>query len=168
MRRPFPVQPRGPRRIGPRATILLLACPKVAPDWELAAVQALIKPQLGDAIRYRSGEQPWRAQNESVVRDVCRAIREQLGYDIDLTFPPGGEYHFIASVQRRSIEEAKALAMLISRRLPEVWVVLGKLFVRNGKFYRREFGYKLKLVPATNMHLRRDIRSAIRKLLAEE
>jgi hypothetical protein len=58
--------------------------------------------------------------------------------------------------------------MLISRRLPEVWVVLGKLFVRNGKFYRREFGYKLKLVPATNVHLRRDIRAAIRKLLAEE
>ena len=168
MRRPFPVQPRGPRRIGPRAPTLLLACPKTDPDWELAAVQALIKPQLGDQIRHRSGQQPWRPGDEPIVRRTCQEIEQQLGYAVDVQFPPVGEYHFLASVQRRSFEEAKALAMLVSRRLPEVWLVLGRLFVRNSKFFRRELGYKLKLVPATNVHLRRDIRSAIRKLLAEE
>ena len=85
-----------------------------------------------------------------------------------MRFSLAGEYHFLASVRRESVEEAKALAILLSRRLPELWLVLGKLFVRNGKFYRRELGYKLNLVPATNVHLRRDIRAAIRKLLAEE
>src|SRR5688500_9312737 len=109
MRRPFPVQPRGPRRIGARAPTLLLACPKVDPEWELAAVRALIKPQLGDQVRYRSGEQPWCPEDEPNVRRACHDIGEPLGYVIDVQFPPVGDYHFIAVVQRRSFEEAKAL-----------------------------------------------------------
>ena len=140
----------------------------MAPDWELAAVQALIKPQLGDRIRYRSGEQFWRSENEAVVARALHDVAAQLDMHVDVQFPPAGEYHFLASVQRESVEEAKALAIVISRRLPELWLVLGKLFLRNGKFYRRELGYKLNLVPATNVHLRRDIRAAIRKLLIEE
>jgi hypothetical protein len=66
------------------------------------------------------------------------------------------------------LDEAKALAMLLSRRLPNLWLVLGRLFVRDGKFYRREFGYKLNLVQAHDVHLRQDIRAAMRRLLAEE
>jgi hypothetical protein len=168
MKRPFPVQPRGPRRIGPRAPTLLLACPKTAPDWELAAVQALIKPQLRDRIRYRCGRQAWEPENDATVRRTCTDIAAALGYEVDVHFPTSDEYHFLASVPRRSLDEAKALALLLSRRLPNLWLVLGRLFVRDGKFYRRELGYKLNLVRARDVHLRRDIRAAIRKLLAEE
>jgi len=127
-----------------------------------------MKPQLGDRIRYRSGQQDWHSDNESIVRRTCADIAEILGYELEFQFPPSEEFHFLGSVPRRSLDEAKALAMLLSRRLPNLWVILGRLFVRDGKFYRREFGYKLNLVPAHDVHLRRDIRAAIRKLLAEE
>ncbi len=58
-----------------------------------------------------------------------------------------------------------ALAQLISRRLPELWFVIDRLFVNDGMFYRRQFGYKLNLVPASNVHLPRAIRAALRGVI---
>src|SRR5687767_15860243 len=54
--RPLPNIPRGPRRATrSSASSLLLACPRLSPEWELSALRALIKPQLGSRIRHRNG-----------------------------------------------------------------------------------------------------------------
>jgi hypothetical protein len=45
-----------------------------------------------------------------------------------------------------------------------VWITLERLFVRDGRFYRRERGYKFDLVEATNVHLSRATRAALRGL----
>ena len=58
-----------------------------------------------------------------------------------------------------------ALALVLSQRLPDLWFVLDRLFVKAGRFYRRERGVKLNLVPATNVHLTRAVRGALRDLL---
>jgi len=44
--------------------------------------------------------------------------------------------------------------------LPERRV--GRVFVRDGRFFRRERGYRLNLVEATNVHLPRAVRAALR------
>jgi hypothetical protein len=58
-----------------------------------------------------------------------------------------------------------AFPLVLSRRLPDLWFTLDRLFVHAGVFYRRQFGYKLNLVPATNVHLPRATRAALRGAL---
>jgi hypothetical protein len=69
----------------------------------------------------------------------------------------------VANVPSANVEEAKALALTLSRRLPDLWFVFDRVFVKGGTFYRRERGYKLNLVEATNVHLKREIRAALSK-----
>ena len=165
MPRPFPVMPRGPRRKRVACETLLLACPRVAPDWELGALRALMKPQTRGAIAHRPAGQAWPS-NGAEVADRSRAdARERLGFDLDLRFAHAGDYFFTAEVPRAACEEAKGFTVLLSKRLPGVWFVLGKLFVKDGRFFRRARGFKLNLVPATNVHLTRPIRAALRDLL---
>ena len=52
--------------------------------------------------------------------------------------------------------------MLLSRHLPGLWLVLDRLFIRDGRFFRRERGFKMNLVEASNVHLTRAIRDAVR------
>lgn len=169
-RRPLPTHVRGPGRRGspvPRTRPLLLACPRVAPDWELAAVRALIKPQTKGAIEHRPAEQPWPADAAERVEAARQLVRDRLGFDPDLHLPPEGDYRLVAEVLPDDLESSKALALLLSLKLPGVWLVLGRLFVRDGRFHRRERGWKLRLVPATNVHLPRDMRAALRGELAK-
>jgi hypothetical protein len=167
-RRPLPTHVRGPRRSpAPRSRPLLLACPRVAPDWELAAVRALIKPQTKGAIEHRAAEQPWPADACERVESARQLVRDRLGYDPDLHLPPAGDYRLVAEVAPADLDAAKAFALLLSLNLPGVWLVLGRLFVRYGRFFRRERGWKLRLVPATNVHLPREMRSALRGELAK-
>ena len=161
MKRPLPHIPRGPRRVRPAPASVLLACPRLSPEWELGALRALIKPQLGSRIRHRSGAQHWPRGADAIVRQVAGACAERLGFMPTLHLPDAGDYFLIANISSPEIEEAKALAVLLSRRLPELWFVLGRLMVRNGRFFRRRFGYKLELTLARNVHVRREIRSAL-------
>src|SRR5688500_3416867 len=76
MRRPLPVMPRGPRRrrpTGPRRR--LFACPRVAPDWELGALRALMKPQANGAILHRDARQPWPDDAADAVETARRVVR---------------------------------------------------------------------------------------------
>jgi len=57
------------------------------------------------------------------------------------------------------------LALVISKQLPGAWIVLGRLFVRDGAFFRRARGFKLTLAPAANIHLTRPIRAALKGVL---
>jgi hypothetical protein len=144
---------------------LLFACPRVAPDWELAALRTLMKPQARGAIDHRAATQAWPAGAEAVVRAACHDARARLGYGPPLHFPREGDYAFAAEVDAASLEDAKGFALLVSTRLPHAWFVFGRLFLKAGRFYRRERGVKLNLVPATNVHLTRPVRAALRDLL---
>jgi hypothetical protein len=164
-RRPLPVLPRGPRRRARAAGTLLFACPRIAPDWELAALRALMKPQARGAIQHRKATQAWPASAEALVRTTCHAVRERVGYGPQLHFPDGGDFHFVAELDGRELDAAKGFAAVVSSRLPTQWFVFGRLFLRKGHFFRRQFGYKLNLVPASNVHLSRGVRAALRPLL---
>ena len=87
---------------------------------------------------------------------------DRLGYDPQPHFPSAGDYHLVIKVPDRVWPLAMAFAVVLSEALPGVWLVLGRLYVRDGRFFRRERGVKLNLVPATNVHLSREIRGALR------
>ena len=160
-RRPIPNIPRGPRR--PRSfPARLLACPRISPEWELAALQALIKPQLKGAILHRTAEQKWTRSMQRALHHTSDALLQSLGTQIDIHLPAAGDYHFLADITDAPPDDARAWAIAISKALPDLWLVLGRLFLKNGQFYRRRYGYKLSLVPAKNIHLPRALRAAIK------
>src|SRR4051812_1181040 len=143
--RPIPVQARGPRRHPSphRAAQLILGCPRVCPQWRLAAMWALVKPQRKEAILHRASEQRWPAGAESMAREVHRAFAGRLSpaepAPPDLHFPAEGEYFMVASCENDLLHEQvlRALAVVLSQQLPELWFEVGRLHVRDGKFYRR-------------------------------
>src|SRR4051812_29694889 len=118
MPRPFPVQPRGPRRKRAARETLLLACPRVAPDWELGALRALMKPQTRGAIAHKPAGQAWEgARAEAAIRAICREVRDRVGYGPPLHFPASGDYWFAAEISSEIIEESKGFALVLSTRL---------------------------------------------------
>src|SRR3712207_3631901 len=122
MRRPLPTLPRGPRRSPrPRPNRVLLACPRVSPEWELGALRALMKPQEKGAILHRPAEQPWPAGAEQVVDEARGAVHDRLGFDARPHLPDAGAFWLVAEVRERDIDAAKALALLLSTRLPGLW-----------------------------------------------
>jgi hypothetical protein len=166
MPRPLPIFPRAPRRSRPLGSHpAFLACSRSSPHWELAALRALMKPQTKDAILHRSSVQQWPATADDALERALSIVRDRLDFHPRVHRPRGGDFHLLIEFPPRQIEEAKALAALLSRRVPELWFTLGRLHLQNGRFFRRERGYKLQLVPATNVHLKREIRSALHPFL---
>jgi hypothetical protein len=173
MPRPFPTLPRGPGRRGaarapagqPRQH--LLGCPKVSPEWELGALRALMKPHdwTRGAVAHRPAEQPWRA---GAAAEVEAAFDEVVGRlkphpPPRLHFPEAGDFRFVVEAAPDQLDPAKALAVVLSKRLPGVWITLGRLYVRDGHFFRRKRDntFKFRLVPSTNVHLPREVRAAL-------
>ena len=146
---------------------MLFGCPRVSPEWELEMLQVLMKPKPATrgAVEHREGEQGWPAGAEAALSEVVTIVGERLGTQVTVHRPAEGEYHFLIEYTAQQGPEVLALAQLLSRRLPGLWFVLDRLFVHGGVFYRRQFGYKLKLVPATNVHVPRAIRSALRGVI---
>jgi hypothetical protein len=146
---------------------LIFACPRVSPEWELGTLQALMKPrpETRGPVEHRDGQQPWPAGADEILARTLADVHDRLGTSLDLHRPTAGEYHLFAQYTPDQTPEILALALLLSRRLPHLWFVVDRLFVHAGAFHRRQFGYKLKLVPASNVHLPRPIRAALRGLL---
>jgi hypothetical protein len=146
---------------------LIFACPRVSPEWELGMLHVLMKPKphTRGAMEHREGDQVWPAGAEAVLNDVLEILRERLEMSVVIHRPAAGAYHFLVEYAPPQAPEVLALAQLLSRRLPELWFVVDCLFVTAGLFHRRQFGYKLNLVPATNVHLPRAIRAALRGVL---
>jgi len=168
MPRPLPTTPHGPRRRR-RADVnrrLVLACPRVAPDWELGALRVLMKPHdwTRGAIEHRTPVQEWPAGARARVEAARHEVAKRLDFSAALHFPDGGDFHFVAEYTQPQLDAARALALVISSRLPGVWLTLDRLFVRDGCFFRRERGYKFDLVEATNVHLSRATRAALKGL----
>jgi len=166
VRRPLPNIPRLRDRFRPAtpAKPLLLGCPRISPDWELAALQALIKPQKRGPILHRAAEQVMPRDWRHIVETTSESLRETICFALDLHWPTCGDYWFAAQVDPAETALARATAVLLSQRLPGIWITAGKLFVRDGQFFRRQFGTKLILVPAANVHLPKELRAAIRRL----
>ena len=164
--RPVPVHPRGPRRAKAARPTQLFACPRISPEWELDAFHALIKPRPERAALLKAEpQQPWPGRARDALADVRRVVAERLGYELAVHAGAAGDYHFVAEVRESDVPLARAAAVLLSRRLPATWFVVGRIFVRDGQFFRRERGYKLNLVEATNVHLPRAVRGALRGVL---
>jgi hypothetical protein len=167
VKRPLPLIPRGPRRKRPIRSQLIFACPRVSPEWELGTLHALMKPrpETRGPVEHRDGQQPWLAGADEILTRTLADVHDRLDTSLDLHRPAAGEYHFFAQFTPEQTPEILALALLLSRRLPHLWFVVDRLFVLAGVFHRRQFGYKLKLVPASNVHLPRALRAAPRGLL---
>jgi hypothetical protein len=146
---------------------LIFGCPRVSPEWELGTLHALMKPkpQTRGAVEHWDGRQAWHAQAEGVLARALADAAQRLGTALDVHRPAAGEYHFLAPFTPDQAPEVLALALIVSRRLPDLWFVVDRLFVHGGVFHRRQFGYKLNLVPASNVHLTRPIRAALRGVL---
>ena len=165
MPRPLPTTPHGPRR-RPRSDVglrLVLACPRVAPDWELGALRVLMKPHdwTRGAIEHRTPLQAWPSNAAERVEAARQDVAQRLGFFPALHYPDAGDFYFVAEYAPPQLDAARALALLISGRLPGVWLTLDRLFVRDCRFFRRERGYKFNLVEATNVHLSRATRAAL-------
>ena len=165
MPRPLPVLPKLARRPRRRPDRLLLAFPRISPQWELGALGALMKPQLKDAISHQSATQPIPKKLREQVETALGIVDERLGYRPAVHWPESGDYVFAIEVSPADLVAAQALATVLSARLADVWLVLGRLFVREGRFFRRKRGYRLDLVPAANVHLPRPVRSALNGVL---
>ena len=165
--RPVPVHPRGPRRrASSRPKQHVFGCPRISPEWELDAFHALIKPRPERAALLKAEpQQAWPARAQGALAEVVRITEERLGYAPQVHTDAAGDYHFIAEVADVDVPLARAAAVLLSRRLPATWFVVGRIFVRDGRFFRRERGYKLNLVEATNVHLPREVRGALRGVI---
>ncbi len=149
---------------------MLLGCPRISPRWELDAIQALIKPQMRGAIEHQNGNQIWsRAASQITVRvwESFAAHANLPGVESPLHLSAAGEFHAVATFSVRDESLARALAVALSTALPDNWWIVGRLFVHGGRFFRRERRIKLKLVPATNVHLPRELRLAVRKALSD-
>jgi hypothetical protein len=134
--------------------------------WKIQAMRALFKPQLKDAIlHHRSTAQRWTSTDRGAVDNALNELRDRLESAIDslppIHFPEGGEYWMIATFAREQDELAKTIAIVLSRALPKRWIVVGKLMVRNERFYRRGGRFNLVLKSARDVHVRRDLRRVI-------
>jgi hypothetical protein len=154
-------RPRYPQRP------LLLACPRVSPEWELGALRVLMKPHdwTRGAIEHRRPDQRLRRGAREHVESVREFLQQRLDADFEVHFPDAGDFFFVAEVPSDRLDAARAFALLLSARLRGVWLTLDRLFVLDGSFYRRQRGYKFNLVPAANIRLPRDIRAALRDIL---
>jgi hypothetical protein len=164
-RRPLPNIPRAAIRRRPRPAELLLACPRTSPEWELGALRALIKPQTKGAIIHRDGRQTWPADAEAAVRRIAAEVERRLVLPVELHLPDEGEYFFLTRIPFPRQTDGLAFAAALSTALPDLWFTYGRLYLRSGKFYRRERGVKLWLVEASNVHLPRELRAALRDMI---
>ncbi len=76
-----------------------------------------------------------------------------------------GEFFLVGQVPDGQDDVGRAVAVALSRAVPDHWWVLGRLFLLDGRFHRRRRGYRLELVHAADVHLPRDVRAKLRGLV---
>ena len=149
----------------------LLAYPRVSPEWELGALRALMKPHdwTRGAIAHRPAHQPWSAAIRRLVEEMTAALVERLKPNPPprLHFPEQGDFWFVIEAVEDQLDVAKALGVVLSKRLPRAWMTLGRIHFRDGRFYRRKRDntFKFRLVPSATVHLPRPVRAALRDIL---
>ena len=131
-----------------------LICPRISPEWELAAQLALVKPKpyTKDKIAHCNPQQPWP-------RHARRVIEAHLSAHASISFPKTNGERMIADFDHIDPARTKRLARKLSRALPELWFTLDDtIFLRAGVVYQRTGRYNLELVRADRTRLRRAVR----------
>jgi hypothetical protein len=131
-----------------------LVCPRISPEWELAAQLALVKPKpyTKEKIAHRNPQQPWPRNARKIVAECCNDA-------VAVDFPKYGDHRMIAEFGEMDAARAKGLARKLSRALPELWFILdNQTYLRAGVVYQRTGRYNLELVRADRMRLRRAVR----------
>jgi hypothetical protein len=135
----------------------VLSCPRRSPEWELAARLALVKPKpyTKDKIAHRDPEQRLPRNARRIVAELLPAAPAQ--------YPASGEHRLIVSFEKIEPSRAKRSSRKLSRSLPELWFELtdetGHVsYLRDGVSYLRAGKYKLELVRASRVRLRRAVR----------
>ncbi len=123
------------------------------------------KPATRGAVEHRKGEQEWNAELNGKIQEVIVEVGRRLETKWAVHWPDKGEYFFVIEISGQANEEAKGLAIAISKVLPGLWIVFGRLFVKDGWFYRRRFGYRMEIVHAKDVHVVRHVRGALRGLI---
>jgi hypothetical protein len=145
-----------------------LVCPRISPEWELAAQLALVKPKpyTKDKIAHRDPQQPW-PRNARKVATACltaSAARRPGDESSGLAaaraaFPRTGDYRMIVDFGDVDPARARRIARKMSRCLPALWFILDDtVYLRDGVVYQRTGRYNLELVRADRMRLRRAVR----------
>ena len=126
-------------------------------------MRALFKPQLKNEILHRrASSQRWTEDDRASVARAVHELQARLDQPLPtLHFPGAGEYWMITTLPRDQLELAKTIAVLLSRHLPRRWIAVGKLMVRNERFYRRTGRFNLVLKSARDVHIRRELRRTI-------
>lgn len=131
-----------------------MTCPRISPEWELAAQLALVKPKpyTKDKIAHRDPRQVFP-------RGARRALEQCAGIGLAIDFPRSGPHRITVDFRGVHPSRAKRLARKISRCLPELWFALSDgTYLRGGVLYLRTGKYNLELVRATRVRLRRSVR----------
>jgi hypothetical protein len=140
------------------SSTFVIACPRVSPQWELAATLALVKPKpyTKSAMGGRDPRQSWPRRARKIVAELSGELSPGSWA---LTYSTSGEQILHIEV-KDAWGVARGLALRLSRALPELWFTLTPpgSYLRDGEFYRRCGKYKLELVRTTHTRLRRSIR----------
>lgn len=165
---PFPSNPRGARKkrvVGE----LMIVVPKVDPQWEFAALTALMKPpRKANLVAHRHPNQGWSEELAERVEGAARAVGERLGLPVEVTRVPGeaaGDLLMVIRMASRDRGHFFGLGAAVSRAAPGVWFKLDRLWICEGKWMRRVFGTKLQLGPAADVHVPRGVREQLKGLL---
>ena len=144
--------------MSPRPDVpFVLTCPRISPQWELAARLALVKPKpyTKSAVVHGESQQRWPRNARQAIESTLAGFALE---SIDVQFPRAGDDRLIIAATATE-RLARRLARAVSRRFPGLWFTLTpSWYVRDGEFYRRCGKYKLELVRTTDTRLRRSIR----------
>lgn len=175
--------PRGPGRTsatspasgstGRRSTDTFLCIPRLDPEWELAALHTLMKPPRRQVlVRHREPEQRWTPAMRSRAIEVLNAAQERLALALDIAAPEGellkqSDLLLVVTAKAGSMptDALRGVALALSVALPDTSIRAGRLIVRQGVFLRRRRGVELTLIPARDVHLSREIRTALSPML---
>ena len=123
------------------------------------------KPEKQAALEHRKAEQRWRPGAAEHLIDVIDEAARRLNIDSPFHWPAHGEYHVVGEWPIGEEDSARGVAVALSAATPELWWVVGRLFVKAGRFYRRRRGYELELSPARDVHLPRELRLTLAGLV---
>jgi hypothetical protein len=156
--RPIPTYPRGEILRPRRRLSLWLECPRISPEWELAAKLALVKPRgyTREKIAHSAAVQPWRRGPRGTRRTIEQTLSRESG--VGAVCFGRGPMRLRVELPGESMAAALRVARRLSRALPALLFVIGEKYNRDGVIYQRAGKYKLDLVRASRVRLRRSVR----------
>ncbi len=164
---PYPPLPQRQKR-GASASTILVGCPRFCPQWQRTAYLALTKPKpfRREAIAHRDPAQMWPDDANALIDRMLKIIMDEMELS-----PPrvhrdsAGDFHLVMEFSIDQTDGAKAVAVALSKLFEDRWFSVGALHVLNGRFYRPKNPFNPTLFPASAVHLRRDWRLTVSRLL---